>query len=249
MYVGRIFALVCIASLSTAVVAEEKWNFNLSPYIWFAGLEGDVSPLKRVPVSAVNVSPSEALADTEASFMVIFEAKKGKNGIYTDTFYSDAETKEASSGPAGSQLTSRTKTTMLTVAYSRNVLNENGSSIDLLAGGRWWSIDADINISSLLPSLNVAGDNSESWVDPFIGVKGKLPISDSKFFVSGALAYGGFDINADSFYEINANVGYQWSDTLSAAMGYRLYDLDYDQNDFQYDVEQAGWVIGMTWGF
>jgi hypothetical protein len=32
-------------------------------------------------------------------------------------------------------------------------------------------------------------------------------------------------------------------------VGYRQFDLDYDQNDFQYDAKQSGWQIGLTWAF
>ncbi|MEH6559298.1 MAG: hypothetical protein V7708_15990 [Oceanicoccus sp.] len=195
------------------------------------------------------MSASDAFSDTESSFMMILDAKKGKHGIYTDIFYSDVDSAENLDTATSTKLRSVTKTTMLTLAYSHNVFNENGTSVDLLAGARWWSIDAEVRINSLLPILNMADDNTESWFDPFVGVKGIFPISDSKFYVSGALGYGGFDINADSFYEVSANVGYQWTDTLASVAGYRLYELDYDQNDFQYDVEQSGWLIGMTWAF
>ena len=32
-------------------------------------------------------------------------------------------------------------------------------------------------------------------------------------------------------------------------IGYRKYKLDYDQNGFEYDVEQEGWQVGPTWAF
>ena len=249
MPIFKIISLAFAVLLSTSVVAEDEWRFKLSPYIWLAGFEGEAGPLKNAPPSETSISASDAFADTDVSLMMIIDAKKGRHGIYTDIFYSDIESTETLNTATNTQLNSRTKTTMLTLSYSLDLHHVNGSSVDLLAGARWWSIDADVSIGSQIPALNMSGNNSESWFDPFVGVKGYLPITDSQFYISGGASVGGFDINADSFYEINANVGYQWSEHLASAVGYRLYDLDYDQNNFQYDVKQSGWVIGLTLDF
>lgn len=240
------FGLLVSAS---SIAEEELWKFRLTPYVWLAGFEGSVSPLKGVPPSDVDISASDALSDTESSFMMILDAKKGRHGIYSDVFYSDITSRETIGPATNTRLTSTTETTVITVGYSHTLLVDDGMSIDFLAGARWWHIDAEVEISSLIPALNVAGDNTESWFDPFIGIKGHIPISASNFYVSGGAAYGGFDINADSFYELSANLGYQWTDTIGTAIGYRMYELDYDQNDFQYDVKQSGWQLGLTWGF
>jgi hypothetical protein len=122
-------------------------------------------------------------------------------------------------------------------------------NVDLMAGVRWWQIDADIKINSQIPELNLSGDNTESWFDPVIGVKGNFPITGSNFYLSGGVGYGGFDINAKSFYDISANLGYRWTKEIDTLIGYRQFELDYDQNDFQYDAKQSGWQIGLTWAF
>ena len=231
------------------VIADDDWKFRLSPYIWFAGFEGEVGPLKGVPSSDVDISASDALSDTDSSFMLILDAKKGLNGIYTDIFYSDITSTEKIDAGTSTKVRSSTETTMITVAYAYSVLQDNAMNVDLMAGARWWQIDADIKIKSQVPELNLSGDNTESWFDPFIGVKGKFPITDSNFYISGGGGYGGFDINAKSFYDISANLGYRWTDKIDTVVGYRQFDLDYDQNDFKYDAKQSGWQIGLTWAF
>jgi len=230
-----------------ALFAGEQWDYRLSPYIWFAGSKGDVGPLKNLPPVDVDISPSEALEDTESSFMMIFDAKKGRHGIYTDVFYSDVQQKENIINSAN--IESITKSTMLSAAYTYEIFNDNKTVVDVLAGVRWWHIDATVKLRSPIPGLNVSGDNTESWFDPVIGIKGRTRLGESGFFVSGGIGYGGFDINAKSFYDINANIGYQWTDAISTLVGFRQYELDYDQNDFLYDVKNSGWQIGLTWSF
>ena len=249
MLIRNNFLCVLLLSsfFSSGLYAEEQWNFRLSPYIWFAGSKGDVGPLKNLPPVDIDISPSDALSDTESSFMLIFDAKKGRHGIHTDTFYSDVQQKENVINETS--IESTTKTTMITSAYTYEIFSDNNTVVDLMAGVRLWHIDATLKLRSPTPILNQQGDNTESWVDPFIGIKARAPLGESKFFVSGGIAYGGFDVNAKSFYDVSANLGYRWSDSISTLVGYRQYKLDYDQNDFLYDVKNYGWQVGLTWGF
>ena len=92
-------------------------------------------------------------------------------------------------------------------------------------------------------------DNEESWVDPAIGIKGRTPIAGSNFYLEGFAGVGGFGVGSDLFYDLNLNIGYQWNRAIGTGIGYRLYDVDYNKDDFLYDVKQQGWLIGLTWAF
>jgi len=242
-------ALCSLLAPALASAAEsEPWKFRLSPYIWLAGAQGNVSPFKNLPSSPIDISASDALDDTDASFMLILDAKKGRHGILTDVFYSDVQSTEKVL--PGVNLKSGTKTTMLTVAYEYELFRNQRGFIDGFAGARWWDIEADLTIKAPgTPLDRLKTDNSENWIDPIVGFKGFTLLGQSRFFVAGSAAYGGFDINANSLYEISANLGYQWTDAIGTALGYRKYKLDYDQNGFKYKVRQEGWQVGLTWAF
>jgi len=241
-------ALALFAPALASAAEDEAWKFRLSPYIWFAGIEGDVSPFKNLPSTPIDISASDALDDTDASFMVILDAKKGRHGILADVFYSDVQSTEKLA--PGLNLKSGTKTTMISVAYEYELFRNERGSIDGLAGARWWDIEADLTIKAPDTSLDrIKADNSESWVDPLLGLKGFTFLGESQFYLFGSAVYGGFDINAKSLYELSANLGYQWTEAIGTAIGFRRYDLDYDQNDFEYDVRQDGWRVGLTWAF
>jgi hypothetical protein len=73
-----------VLGYASASMAEEAWRFRLSPYIWFAGLEGDITSIPGLPAAPVDIAASDALNDTDASFMFVLDAKKGRHGIFTD---------------------------------------------------------------------------------------------------------------------------------------------------------------------
>ena len=235
---------------SSVAAAGEGWNSRLAFYAWFAGLNGDVATIPGLPAAPVDVSPSEALKDTEASLMLMFSTKKGRHGVFGDLVYSDVRSSETLAPEIGLKLKTTSKTTLLSLAYQNEVYGRQGTTLDLMAGARYWDIDTQLRFEAgqgPLDGRKISHD--ESWIDPLVGVKGQVPLGGSRFFLAGGAAVGGFGIGSDLFYEINANVGYRWTEAIGTTVGYRMFDVDYDDDGFTYDVRQDGWQVGLTWDF
>ena len=237
--------------VSGSGLADDSWNFRLSPYIWFAGLKGDVGTIPPLPSAPVDISASDALNDTEASFMILLDGKKGRHGFFTDLLYSDVQSdEELVPPPIGLNMKSTTKTTIFTLAYQYEIYKQEQTVVDFLAGARYWAIDSELRFRDGLGVL--AGrkiSNDESWIDPILGFKARTPLGNSRFYVGGGASLGGFGVGSDLFYEISANVGYQWNKAIGTSLGYRMFDVDYEDDGYVYDVKQQGWQIGLTWSF
>ena len=135
-----------LAVSGTAAAAE--WEFKLAPYLWFAGLEGTAATIPGLPPAEIDVSPSQALEDTETAVMLMFEARKGRSGLFTDFVYSDVRSDAELIPSLGLSLRSETKSTLFTFVYQYRLLQQERGSLDLLAGARYWSIDS-LSISSM----------------------------------------------------------------------------------------------------
>ena len=233
------------------VLANDSWQFRLSPYLWFAGLKGDVGTIPPLPTAPVDISASEAIEDTEASLMLILDAKKGRHGFFTDLIYTDVQSdEELVPQPIGLMMKSTSRTTIFSLAYQYELFGQDQTVVDLLAGVRYWALDSELKFKGGLGVL--AGkklSNDESWFDPALGIKGRVPLGSSQFYVEGGAGVGGFGVGSDLFYEINANIGYQWSKSIGTALGYRMFDVDYEDDGYVYDVKQQGWQVGLTWAF
>ena len=249
MYAGGDIVPKVEPVVETAVVEDSSWEFRLSPYAWFAGFKGDVASIPGFPTIPVDIDSSDAVNDTETSFMAMFEGKKSGKGFYIDVLYSDLQSEEILPG-MNLVLHSTTKTTIFSGAYLYELYNQDKSVLDAFIGLRYWDIDTHftfIRAPGILPGIKA--DHTESWVDPLIGIKGRTSLGDTKFYAAGGAAIGGFGVGSDLFYDLTANLGYQWSDSIGTTVGYRYYDLDYENDGFVYDVSQQGWVFGLTWAF
>ncbi len=238
------------ALLPGSALAQGSWDFALSPYIWFAGFDGDVATIPGAPKVPIDLSPSDAFDDNEASYMLIFTGKKGRHGFLVDYLYTDTQSDEDLIREIDLRMRSISKNTLFSAAYSYELFADQDSNLDAFVGARYWDIDTTLKFRGGLGLL--AGkrvNNTEDWVDPMVGMKGRTSLGDSAFYLTGWFGLGGFGAGSDLFYDTAINIGYQWNDAIGTTLGYRIYDVDYDDSGFVYDVEQYGVILGLTWNF
>jgi hypothetical protein len=233
-------------------LASDGWQYRLTPYLWFAGLKGDVATIPGAPAAPIDISPSDAIEDTETGLMLLFDAKRGRHGVFADFLYTDVRSDEdLLPPPIGLTLRSVTKTTIFSLAYQYEVSRHDHAVLDLVAGTRYWNIDSELSFGSGTggPLDGRRVDNDESWFDPMLGVKGRMPLGNTDFYIQGGATLGGFGVGSDLFYDLDGAIGYQWTPTIGSALGYRLFDVDYEDDGFVYDARQQGWQMGLTWAF
>ena len=247
MSTSKAIVIALAAFLMTPVTtAAADWEFKLAPYMWFAGLEGDVATIPGVPSAPIKVSPSQAIEDTEAALMLMFEARTGRHGLLMDLIYTDVRSKEEVFPNLGISLRSVSKSTLLSGAYQHRAIDNDAGSLDLMGGLRYWEVDSFLAFTG---PMQISGRNKEDWVDPFVGLKGHYRLGNSKFYTSYGAVVGGFDAGSKLFYDLNLNFGYQWNDAIGTVLGYRLFDVDYDHKGFVWDVRQDGFLLGLSWSF
>jgi hypothetical protein len=179
----------------------------LSPYLWFAGIKGDVATVPTVPPAPIEVILSQALEDTQAALMLLFTAKKSRHGVFFYFLYTDVESDEELIPPPN------------------------------------WDLDTTLKLGGGLGVVIPPGtelNHTESWTAPVIGITRTTPFGDSKFYFSGGAGIGGFGVGSDLFFDINANIGYQWKKAIGTVIGYQLFDVDYEKDNFLYEVAHQG---------
>jgi hypothetical protein len=87
---------------------------------------------------------------------------------------------------------------------------------------------------------------SESWVDPLIGSRIGLDLTD-RWGITSEANIGGFGVGSDFTRNAQAYVGYETSlfgRLTTFLFGYRALYQDYHHRDFEWDVPMHGPVIG-----
>ncbi len=249
MFFPALLSFLCLLPAHANCADNENWEFQLAPYGWLAGQSGQVGTLPGLPPADIDVDfYDDVFGNINGAVMLVGEARKGDFGIFADVLYMDIEMGDPTPGPLFTTLSTQTKSWIISVAGFYKVYEEEGRFMDLLGGIRYWSVDSELSTSAgLLPARSIS--NKEDWIDPFIGLKGKTPFGELKFFMSGAFTVGGFGVGSDLMWDASINLGYQWTEGFSTTIGYRYLDVDYDEDGYVYDIAQDGPTVGLSWRF
>ncbi|SFT80813.1 hypothetical protein [Sedimentitalea nanhaiensis] len=96
----RAAILTLILTLAGPLRAQSlpDWEFRLTPYLWMAGLQGQVGTVPGLPPVDVDLSFSDILDDLEFGSMVMGSARNGPWVIYLDTTHVQLSTTEPLGG-------------------------------------------------------------------------------------------------------------------------------------------------------
>ena len=248
-----------LAVLSSAAVANaadltpppepvSDWVFEVAPYGWLAGLKGNVAQF-GLPDISVDASISDVLDNLDIALMGLAQVRNGRFSAFSDLVYAklsaDAETPH---GIIANKVDVTTKSLMFTAAAAYSIYYDDSANFDLVAGGRLWSVNTDVELKGGLLDGKDFSDG-ETWVDPLVGAKGRVSLSPD-IFLTGWGLIGGFDVNNDKLmWDLFGGLGYRLSDWASVVAGYRGVSVDYSNNGFVYDVVQQGPLVGFDMRF
>jgi len=219
-----------------AAAAADEWQFEITPYIWAAGIEGDISTGGGTPVS----SPVEndysffAMENLDLAGFLAFEARKGRwhvlsDGLYVD--YSDAFT----NGPVTTDLEVEGVILEGALGYHLSQIEQ----LIVLAGGRYFSIRNNIDLTP-----GPSGSDRVDWADPFIGARVSHDIN-STWHASLRGDIGGFGVSSELMYNVVVTLGYRFNDDFDLKIGYRYLYADFDKDLFKYDASLSGFGVGL----
>jgi opacity protein-like surface antigen len=225
--------------------SNDEWQFQFSPYFWMASLHGTGGVGNRT--TQVDESFSDIFHSLDFALMGLFEARKGKLVLLTDLEYVAISDDKATPGPLFSNVNAKFKTFIFDPEVGYRVFDnpEKGQFIDVLGGIRVWHVSTDLAFGAgILPATEVQG--SRNWVDAIVGVRGKMALSE-KLFVTGKFDLGG---GGSKFtWQLFGGGGYNVNPKVALILGYRVLDVNYNKNNFIYDMNQRGPIMGLGFKF
>jgi hypothetical protein len=248
-----------------SVPAEtQNWALQVTPYMWAAGLDGHISPFRRGPTIGVEKSFSDVMDDLNFGGFINIWGRYDRFVFSGDIMYVDT-TDGHSTGPLpaipipgvgvippGGNIDAKVDTKQFTAALmgGYRVIDTPQFSLDALGGARFWHISNDVKLTGSLGGLSgtASYDESFGWVDPLVGLRVFLPLTE-KLSLQGQADIGGFGAGSDLTWSSMATVNYVFSERLSASMGYKVLDVDFDHDGHVYDTRLSGPVLGMTLRF
>jgi opacity protein-like surface antigen len=253
----------CVLTLAAASIMpvyaagadEDRWQVELTPYLFASGLHGSTG-VQQVQAD-VNAGFGDILQNLDKGFMGTLEVRRVRCGFILDGLYFKLKDQGARSwqGPGGiGSATGDLDVTTTMQMYQLSAAYRLGGGVptDLIVAGRYTQLDLDLNLvtttGGLLPGGTRSLSASQSWWDPVIGVRVTVPFAQHwSVMLYGDV--GGFGVGSDFTYQAIAGVNWQFSEHFSAKAGYRYIYQDYANNGFVWKMAAYGPYLGVGIGF
>ena len=233
--------LLGIAGSSSA--QDGQWEFATTVYVWGSGIDSSIET-SRGPIES-EIDFADILKDLDMAFMGVFEARRGRWGFVGDLIYSDLSSTTAT--PFGALFSSADVDTRMTTfsGYALyRAVDEPTGSMDVGVGFRANSLDIDVTLQPGTLPLE-AFSVGDSWVDPVVAGRAKVPLSD-RWFATAFVDVGGFGIDSDLTWQVVGTVGYDINDRWSVSMGYRHMSTERTSGGRDIRLELSGPIFGAT---
>jgi hypothetical protein len=237
--------------IETATPPGDRWTISVAPYLWLASMDGNatVGGVK----SDVDVPFSDLLKDLSGGLMTAVDVERGRLGVGVNGLFARVSS-DADVGSTEIDVTSDSGQLAIMPFYRlvewHYGVSSSGAPLRLVVAP-----EAGFRLTYMRTELEIRRgptvDNSENWVDPLIGSRIGLGLTD-RWAVIGEGNLGGFGVGSDFTWNAQAYVGYQFSvfgRPTTLLVGYRALYQDYHHRDFEWDVTMHGPVIGTATRF
>ena len=253
---ASVTALTSVATAQTAPSAKpepvfqvsDAWRFAVTPYLWLVNINGSVY-YDDTRLGHANLTSSELLSSLNAAGMVTLEAHKGRLGLAADLVYSKISSQNSTIRGAV-DLGSKTSVEqgIYTVAGTYTVHNSPSAYVDALVGLRVMDMRTSTAIAVAGAPLGLTKSKNITTTDPIVGLKGRMRLGASDYFVPFYLDVGGGSSNTEVTSQQMIGVGraFAWGDTTLG-----IKNLYYKQkaNSVTTDQSLYGVTLGVTFKF
>jgi len=257
--------VLCLFSTLTNLSGQEKqeldslwndWNFRISPYFWFIGLEGTIY---RPPQPANYPIPPPPQYDIDVGFkdiknsikFALMLAGQYRNKHLVAQFNYSALILE-SEAITPFELVLQDNIVKLTymagdLGVGYRIIKNPKFEFEGLIGMKflYFKIDLRTNLLGIVP---IDGNRSKFWIDPVIATNLRYR-PHRKIEFAGYADFGPpFPDNINSYQAI-ISAKYLFTKTFMIALGYRTYHLDFPRDEAIFNGNVKGWYMKIGFQF
>ncbi|HEX7119268.1 MAG TPA: hypothetical protein VF212_10795 [Longimicrobiales bacterium] len=232
------------ATAFAPVRQPERWEVFWTPYLWAAGVEGEVGSRGRT--TEIDLGFSDVVQNLDGALLLPIELRKGRWGVLSELILIRLSDQSGTPGPLFGSVEVSADETLVQLLPLYRIVPQDPVAVDGLAGGRLWHLSAELDFTpGVLPGVVV--EATERWIDPIIGTRIIADLGE-RWRVHGYGDLGGFGIGSDFTWQLIGTIGYEIGEGTVLRFGYRHLDVDFENEEdgFVFDAGTGGWVLGVT---
>lgn len=259
------FATQSAPSSSVEEAQDGGWKLWSAPYVWLFDIDGSISRGGRTAPVSAHLSDAVDLVQDSLDFGMAghFEASRDEWTVFLDANFLDLGSEADASravlrgiGTLSAELDLDVKLTMVELGAARKVgaFDVGGACapVEILGGARWTSMDFELDLDTnlALPRRNFDraydADFQTDWVDPFIGVRTFVPLTEGLVLSFRADIGGGVGSGSDRAWNVVTGLNWNLSESTDLFAGYRWFDFERDIAGRESNLQLEGPGLGVV---
>jgi hypothetical protein len=223
--------------------SDDQWHFAVTPYLWFPAFYGTIG----LPNRDLDVHASAGKLLSHFRFGLMGEAEVRRKWLLLGLGLFWVRLGDDKAIPLEPEVVTanvKAQEFMLTPTVGIRFVDQEKIKVDFFTGFRFWHLGTSLNFNP--SALGLSFSKSANWVDPMIGGRIKVPLSD-KIVANIIGDVGGWGTGSQIEYDVAGLLGYQIKPTLTLQMGYRYLRVVYRSGPFLFNVHEPGILFGLTW--
>jgi opacity protein-like surface antigen len=229
------------------ISADKDWHFQVTPYLWFAGIEGNIT---AGPYQAdYDTSFSDIFHHLKFGVMVTEQVRKGRIVFVSDQLYikvGSQEVKAAGGFPPETTINARNNTFYWDNEIGYRGIATDRFALDALIGLQYWYINAGLNAN---PPIDPTGNGiykSTGFVNPVLGMQAKAKLFKGvEGFAKADI--GGYGVGSSLTGQVTAGIGIPIK-SAGVDLGYRRLYVNQSHGIVATQTTLTGLFLGFTFG-
>ncbi len=233
---NRVLAAVTTTCIASSAQADD-WRYTIAPYFWGPEFRTSLDVGPNPPVNG-DTSIFDIL---KGAFLIAGQARNGRWTIGGEFNYLNLGD-DVSVGRFDDAASWDLEGTMVSLAASYAVYQDDQSRLEALAGLRHWDLDVSTTV------LDRTFSTDQSWTDPLIGARYNYALNDRwSLTVMGNI--GGFGYGSEFQWEALVQASWKWRENINVAGGYRHLDVEFEDGRDVIDLILTGPYVALAFDF
>lgn len=234
----------------------DGFRYAITPYVWLPGISGTVD-VNNSQIGHTHIGNGKVLDNLSIGGMIEGEVHYDRwglmgNAIYAKLSNNSSRTDIVSSMPVSVNSTADTWMGIYTLAGTYTAYVDPSVYLDVLVGARVLNLNAKVQLNASVANTPYTGAatlySSVSATDAIGGVKGRVRLGESSFFVPFYLDAGGGSAVAKFTSQQMLGVGYAFKDADVSILWNNLY-YSLSNNNVSSYINMTGPAIAATFRF
>lgn len=238
------------AALLSVTAADSHAQWTVTPYLWAAGIDADVS-LHGTQVVSQHIGFSDLVEDVDLAAMVRVEGQFGRVGAMVDLFYIGMSTPAQSvTLPGGGEGLVDADIDMTVVdAVAGYRLDGVVQGLSVRAGSRVLVEGSSVNLHGPSSAVTVSHSGTDWQPNGIVGLRfNRRLLSHLSVDSRSDIGTGGVELTWSADLEMVYGFGRQ--ERFGVRLGYRALTIRYrEETSVQTDMTMSGLITGFTIGF